>query len=130
VGIGLNKIGILIIIITVRIRHYKLNIIVFIAPIATAIENTSSNTLTSAINTILSRLIKTVKTIKAVKTVKTVKTVTITNTTRILRIIVVTRTLTRSSRTGNRALISVEGLGLSPIQIRLSGKYDSVVVLR
>ena len=106
VGIGLNKMGILIIT-TVRIRYYKLNVVVFIVPTATAIENTSFNTLTSAINTILSRLIK---------TVKTVKTVTITNITRILRIIVVTRTLTRSSRTGYRALISVEGLGLSPIQ--------------
>jgi len=119
VGIGLNKMGILIIT-TVRIRYYKLNVVVFIVPTATAIENTSFNTLTSAINTILSRLIK---------TVKTVKTVTITNITRILRIIVVTRTLTRSSRTGNRALISVVGLGLNLVQIRLSGKHDSVVVL-
>ncbi len=106
-GIGLNKIGILIIITTtVRIRYHELNVIVFIVPIATAIENASFNTLTSVINTILSR---------PIKTVKIVKTVTITNITRILRIIVVTRTLTRSSRTGNRALISVEGLGYNPV---------------
>jgi len=46
VGIGLNKMGILIII-TVRIRHYELNVVVFIVPTAMAIENTSFNTLTS-----------------------------------------------------------------------------------
>ncbi len=76
---------------------------------AITIENTRFNTLIFIINIILSRLIK------IIKIVKPVKTVTITKITKILRIIVVTRTLTRSSRIGNRALISVEGLGLSPI---------------
>ena len=38
VGIGLNKIGILIII-TVRIYYYKLNIIIFIVSTAITIEN-------------------------------------------------------------------------------------------